>query len=123
MTNKISGVKLNIRFNFLNGKSSADLPKCERGEFVDSPELGQNLSHFFPSVSSQPIFEGNITEETLSAAAEMYFYLVRCPENVKKSFLFSQFYQDLIGKHSLRTVLLTLGKTPLHSSRKPSLLA
>ena len=56
----------------------------------------------------------NITKVMLAAAAEMFLYLISCPNPQKQWFLF---YYDLFQNKNLDVILLTLNRIILKASR------
>ena len=106
-------VKFSRNLLFLN-KTSDDFPSCGRGKtggmlhnkYIIS--LSKDVKKNYENVSFDAPYP-TIKNETLREAARIYFYLIHCPENVEKSLDMKTFYDDLIQKQSLTTILLTLG--------------
>ena len=81
---------------------------CKEGE------IGQTVQDFlsekFENISSEPIHNDDITEETLEIAADLYFTVLTCPfQNSKISWIL-YFYKNLFERQSLETALKTLAR-------------
>ena len=64
----------------------------------------------FENISSEPIHNYDITEETLEIAANLYFTVLTCPfQNSKISWIL-YFYKNLFERQSLETALKTLAR-------------
>ena len=72
--------------------------------------LIERFSALYENISSLPIFKENITAETLSLAGKMYFYLVHCADISYENVPLVSFYANLFGRHSLKTILITLAR-------------
>ena len=63
----------------------------------------------------EPIYQNDITEETLEIAAKIYFQIAFCPDFDSSAV---GFYQDLFENFPLETVLKTLARILLMAKEK-----
>ena len=98
---------------FLKRKSS-NFPKCYKrwiGGILDrqyTRNLLKDLFKNYADVSLDPIYD-DIEDGTLEEAGRLYYYLLHCPVNVEKGLEAKKFYDELIQKQSLKTIITTLG--------------
>ena len=80
---------------------------CKKNMFVNEELLGENIEEIGGGLNltvSSAVLD-DLTEETLSAAAELYIYLIYCPTDKMKEW--QDFYRDLLTR-PLKTIILTL---------------
>ena len=85
-------------------------PKCV-GENLNNQktvELIQSFFTLFPWVSNKPIFENEISKETLEEAQKMFYYLTRCPNYYETAPVLRTFFYKLLNHFPLKTSLITI---------------
>ena len=80
---------------------------CQVGEL--SSGIEEMITEKFGNMSEDSVYKDNITEESLEAAARIYFGIAFCPDIGAQNET-HQFYRDLFTKFSLETVLKTLAR-------------
>ena len=73
-----------------------------------SIELIQNVFSLYPWVSHEPIFENQISTETLAETQEMFYYMTRCPNYYETALVLRNFFYILINNYPLKTILMTI---------------
>ena len=72
--------------------------------------LFELFSDVHQDIPLTPVHQQDITEESLSVAGEMYFYLLHCPDITSENVPLLHFYNDLFRQVSLKTILMTLAR-------------
>ena len=70
-------------------------------------KLIQRIFSFFPETSNEPIFEKEISSETLETAQKMFYSLTRCPHHYEAARELTLFFYRL-NKFSFKTIFVTL---------------
>ena len=104
----VENIARSTRLDFLSGLIFSYQLKCTKGRY--SPQLEEAVSDQLGNVSSEDIYRKEVSQETLQQAAEIYIYLVHCPDNYYPILSLKGFYTPLIEKSSLRTLLLSLAR-------------
>ena len=104
----IENISRSTRLDYLSSLIFNYQLKCQKGRY--SPQLEERVSHQLGNISSEDIFRKEVSEETLQRAAEIYIYLVHCPDNYSPIERLPGFYTPVIEKSSLRTLLLSLAR-------------
>ena len=94
-----------IRYSNLNGKDSI---KCDSyGKVQGYEDLVGEFVKKYHDISYDPVYSGEVTDDTLERAASVLFYLVHCPtDNVEMK----DYYLNLLDNFPLPTILTTLGR-------------
>ena len=114
------------RFVFL--KSIVKEEKCI-GENLNNKKSVELIQDFFSSfswVSHQPIFEKQISPETLAEAQKMFYHLTRCPNYYDTALVLKTFFLKLINNFPLKTILLTVVRiieTTMKNKKKNEMMA
>lgn len=104
----VENIARSTRLDFLSGLIFSYQLKCLKGMY--SPQLEESFSDQLGNISSEDVFRTEVSQETLQRAAEIYIYLVHCPDNYYPILSLKGFYTPLIEKSSLRTLLLSLAR-------------
>ena len=104
----IENIARSTRLEFLSSLIFNYQLKCQKGRY--SPLLEERVSDELGNISSQDIFRKEVSQATLQRAAEIYIYLVHCPDNYSPIERLAGFYSPVIEKSSLRTLLLSLAR-------------
>ena len=96
------------RRSYLSGLIFSMQLKCNQGKY--STLLEDKITDQLGNVSSEDVSRAEVSQVTLEAAAEIYIYLVHCPDSYYPIMSLKGFYTGLIGKSSLKTLLLVLAR-------------
>ena len=96
------------RFRYLTGIVEEETCVGENLNHKKRVELMQDLFSLFSWVSNKPIFENQISAETLAEAQQMFYYLTRCPNYYETALVLRTFFYKLINNFPLKTILITI---------------
>ena len=96
------------RFGYLTGLIEEETCVGENLNRKKSIELTQDLFSLFSWVSNKPIFENQISPDTLAEAQRMFYYLTRCPNYYDTTLELRTFFYKLINNFPLKTILITI---------------
>ena len=105
---ELSAMARSARLQYLSGLIFSMQLKCNGGKY--SPRLEEKLYDQLGNVSSDEIFRHEVSQDTLEEAADIYIYLVHCPDNYHPIMSLKGFYSRVIEKSSLRTLLIVLAR-------------
>ena len=83
--------------------------QCQEWKIAYSNYLQLGLSNFYQNVTAQPVYKDNISEETLSVAAQMFVFMLHCPDKYRSINYELNFFDELFREHSKETIIKTLG--------------
>ena len=83
--------------------------QCQEWKIAYSNYLQLGLSNFYQNVTAQPVYKDNISAETLSVAAQMFVFMLHCPDKYRSINYELNFFDELFREHSKETIIKTLG--------------
>ena len=82
--------------------------KCNKGKY--STLLEERIYDQLGNVSSEDVSGAEISRDTLEVAADIYIYLLHCPDSYHPIMSLKGFYSRLIETSSLKTLLIVLAR-------------